>query len=255
MAIRYSNTLLNNAAGGFGVREFLRDGRIYLYTGTQPATSDVAPTTTLLCTYTLSGGTFTTPVQSTGTCTISGSGGTVDTITVGGMAENLLSSAVAWDSDVTTTAVAVAANINANQNFLNITADNAAGVVNLYAPHWMGANADGLTVASTETTLVVTDAPFASGTTAINGLNFLFPAVLGVLSKEATVWQGTAVAAGTAGFFRFVAGGSTVDGVLGTEVRFDGSVGTSGADLNLSSVAIADTSVQTISGFDLNVGQ
>jgi hypothetical protein len=171
------------------------------------------------------------------------------------MDENLLSAAVAWDTNVTTTAVAVAANINAKQNALNITADNTAGVVNLYAPFWLGALADGLTVLSTETTLVVTDANFSTGTTAVNGLNFKFPAVAGVLSKETTIWQGTAAATGTAGYFRFVAGGSTVSGVGGTDVRFDGSVGTSGADLNLSSTSIASASEQTISGFDINVGQ
>jgi len=254
MAITFSTELLNKAAEGYGVRELLRDGRLYLYTGTSPGVN-AAATGTLLNIYTLSGGAFTPPVRAVGTATISGSGGTVDTIKVGGMAENLLSAAVAWDTDVTTTAVAVAANINAKQNALNITADNTAGVVNLYAPFWLGALADGLTVASTETTLVVTDANFSTGTTALNGLNFKFPAVAGVLSKETTIWQGTAAATGTAGYFRFVAGGSTVSGVGGTDVRFDGSVGTSGADLNLSSTSIASASEQTISGFDINVGQ
>lgn len=265
MAIRFSTALKNAAAGGFGVREMLRDGRLYLYSGAQPSSADVAPTGTLLCTYTLSGGTFTAPVRSAAKFTISGASGSIDTVNVGGMTFNLLSAAVAYDTSTTVTATNVKNNINARQNPLNIVADSSGADVILYLPYWLGANGDALTLAVTSTTLTTsinggsssafggTGSPNA-GTTAVNGLNFQFPAVAGVLSKETTIWQGTAAATGTAGYFRFVAGGSTVDGVANADVRFDGSVGTSGADLNLSSVSIASASVQTISGFDLNVG-
>jgi hypothetical protein len=163
---------------------------------------------------------------------------------------NLLSAAVAWDTDLTTTAAAVAANINARQNPLNITATANVGVVTLSLPFWLGAEGDSLTLVSTETagtTLAVADANFSGGTTAVNGLNFLEAAVAGVLSKEATVWQGTGLADGTAGWFRFVAGGSTVSGVSGSDVRFDGSVATSGGDMTISSTDINADAIYTIS--------
>ena len=265
MPIRFSTALRNAAAGGFGVREFLRDGRLFVYSGAQPASADVAPTGTLICTYTLSGGSFTAPTRSSAKFTIAGGSGSIDTVKVGGLTENLLSAAVPYNISTTQTATDVAANINARQNGLNIVAQASGSDVNLYLPHWLGANGNGLTLAVTATTLTAqinggssstfggTGSP-AAGVTAVNGLNFQFPAVNGVLSKEVTVWQGTAAVTGTAGYFRFVAGGSTVDGVGGTDIRFDGSVATSGGDLNLSSTSFASGAVQTISGFDINVG-
>lgn len=75
-------------------------------------------------------------------------------------------------------------------------------------------------------------------------------AVAGVLSKNADeTWQGTAVADGTAGWFRCYQSGDD-PAVAETELaRFDGAVSTSGAQLNMSSTAIVDLAVQTISAF------
>jgi hypothetical protein len=75
-------------------------------------------------------------------------------------------------------------------------------------------------------------------------------ALAGVLSKAvAETWQGTAVATDTAGWFRCYQDGD--DPALASTVmaRFDGSVSTSGAQLNMSSTAIVTSAVQTISAF------
>ena len=72
----------------------------------------------------------------------------------------------------------------------------------------------------------------------------------GVLAKNsAEVWQGTAVATNTAGWFRCYQAGD--DPALASTVmaRFDGSISTSGAQLNMSSTSIAQSAVQTISAF------
>lgn len=265
MAIRVSTKFRNKISEGYGVRELLRDGRIYIYSGSQPANADTAPTGTLLATFTLSGGTFTPPVGSAASLTISGSTGTLDTVTVGGMAFDLLGGTpVAITSgSLGTSADNIAAQINATQNPLNIEAtSDSVDTITLTCPAWMGANADGLTVAHTETTSTVTvnggsSATFGGtgspngGTTAVNGLNFQFPASSGVLSKESTVWQDTSADnTGTAGWFRFVAGGSLVSGGT-TEVVFDGNVATSGGDLNMTSTSITASSTQTISTFTI----
>jgi len=264
MALRFSTGCRNAVAGGFGWREALKDGRLYVYSGTQPTDADQDVEGTLLVTFTLSGGTYTAPVRSQAKITLSGASGSLDTVSVGGAAFNLLSAAVSFSSDLTTTAAAVASNINARQNPLNIVATSSGADITLSLPYWMGALGDGLSVAATATTLVATinggssttfggtGAP-AAGTTSVNGLNFQFPAVAGVLSKESTIWQGTAAATGTAGWFRYVAGGSTVSGISTTDTRFDGSIATSGSDMDIANTLITSGSVQTINTFTFTV--
>jgi hypothetical protein len=82
--------------------------------------------------------------------------------------------------------------------------------------------------------------------------HFLASAVAGVLSKDANVWSGVASATGTATYFRLVV--NTDTGVSSTtEIRMQGTIGTSGADLNMSSVAIVSAATQTIDTFDLTM--
>jgi hypothetical protein len=80
--------------------------------------------------------------------------------------------------------------------------------------------------------------------------HFLAAAVSGVLSKAADVWSGVAGATGTANYFRLVV--NTDTGVSSTtEIRLQGTVGTSGADINMSSVSIQSGATQTIDTWDL----
>lgn len=69
-----------------------------------------------------------------------------------------------------------------------------------------------------------------------NGINFGAP-VSGALSKaSAETWRGLAIAAGTVGWFRFVANPSDAGASSTSLARIDGTVGTtgSGADMILS---------------------
>jgi hypothetical protein len=82
--------------------------------------------------------------------------------------------------------------------------------------------------------------------------HFLASAVGGVLSKDANVWSGVASATGTSTHFRLVV--NTDTGVLSTtEIRMQGTIGTSGADLNMSSVAIVSAATQTVDTFALTM--
>ena len=82
--------------------------------------------------------------------------------------------------------------------------------------------------------------------------HFLAAAVSGVLSKAADIWSGVASASGTASYFRLVV--NTDTGVLSTtEIRVQGTVGTSGADINMSSVSIVSGATQTIDTWDLTM--
>lgn len=82
-----------------------------------------------------------------------------------------------------------------------------------------------------------------------NGLTW-DDAVAGVLSKAAAeTWQGTAVATNTAGWFRCYQTGDDPANAETVLARFDGSVSTSGAQLNMSSTSIVLDAIQTISAF------
>lgn len=91
------------------------------------------------------------------------------------------------------------------------------------------------------------------------GLTFDAIVVAGTLPKAAAeVWNGTAGATGTAGWFRFHeldtnkatteasadAGGSGVKAL-------DGSIAVSGADLNMSNVSVVSGATQTVTDFNI----
>ncbi len=83
--------------------------------------------------------------------------------------------------------------------------------------------------------------------------HFEAAAVSGVLSKvSGDVWSGVASATGTATYFRLqlpADGG----GLSTSALRMQGTIGTSGADLNMSSVSIVSAATQTIDTFDLTM--
>jgi hypothetical protein len=72
----------------------------------------------------------------------------------------------------------------------------------------------------------------------------------GVIAKESGTWSQVATATGTANFFRLVR--TTDDGDdSATAIRLQGSVSTSGAELNLSNINIVAGSTLTIDTFSL----
>ena len=78
-----------------------------------------------------------------------------------------------------------------------------------------------------------------------NGLNFGAVSE-GTLAKETgEVWSGVAGNTGTAGWFRFYAN-DVGTGASTTAIRFDGSVATSGAQLNMSNTTITTAGTTTI---------
>jgi hypothetical protein len=84
-----------------------------------------------------------------------------------------------------------------------------------------------------------------------NGLEFGTPAS-GVIAKNSQVWSGIGIGGGgTAGWFRLCAN-PTDAGVLSLVLpRIDGTVGTSGAQLNMSSTTIVVGATTTIDTFQL----
>ncbi len=91
------------------------------------------------------------------------------------------------------------------------------------------------------------------------GLTFDAIAVVGTLPKAAAeVWNGTAGASGTAGWFRFeeldtdkATTEASADSGGALDKRLDGSIAVSGADLNMSNVSVVSGATQTVTDFNL----
>jgi hypothetical protein len=83
------------------------------------------------------------------------------------------------------------------------------------------------------------------------GLSLAAAAASGAISKLSTqTWKGTAAATGIGAFFRYVRTGDT--GALSTtDKRIQGTVGVSGADLNVSSTTFTATNEYMLDFFSL----
>jgi len=128
--------------------------------------------------------------------------------------------------------------------FKNLFTD---GIIHIYSG---SQPADADTTESGTLLLKITESSLAfTGGSATNGLEFR-AVTSGVLSKNATVWSGVGLVTATAGWFRFYDNLNTT-GASTTAVRFDGSVGTSGSELVLSSTSIAVSATTTVDTFTM----
>lgn len=254
MTLRLSTGMRDflNKYGSIG--DAMRNGRIEIYSGSQPSTADAAATGTLLCTITSSSGALTNEVLATGTVTLTGgASGSVDSITVNSV--NVLNAVVNFNTSLTQTAADVAAQINRSQSNPNYTATSSGAVVTIKALPGTDTAPNGFVVTSTTTTITKTDANMAGGVAGVNGLQFDISSS-GVMTKLSTqTWSGTNAATGTAGWFRqygSVADTGALDSTL-LLLRMDGSVSTSGAEMNLNSVAFTSGATTTLSSWSMTV--
>lgn len=253
MTLRLSSALRNLVNADASLKGALHNGQIDIYTGAQPATADAAPTGTLLATITSSSGARTAEVLATGTVTLAGSSGSVTALTVNGI--SIIDGAVPFNTNLTQTALDLAAMINNSRSSPDYTATSSGSVVTIRPMRGTGASVNTFAVVTTLTTMTSTDVALSGGVTAVNGLRFGTSSA-GVLVKLASqAWSGVASSSGTAGWFRFT--GSVADsGVVDStesQVRMDGAISTSGAQLNMSSTAITASATQTISSFPITL--
>lgn len=205
---------------------------------TEPTTADAAETGTLLGTLTLSGAAHTPETRAEWKCTLGGASGTLDTLLVGLV--NILPSAVTYITDLSTTAALVATTINNACRSTHFVARSSGADVYILAPIGSATVYNAVALTATSTTLTCTIAstgyPASSGGTAgvaaVNGLNFQFPAVAGVLTKETTLWEDTSAdATGTSVYARLILDKDD-DNLASTAYRrVQFSIGTSGADI------------------------
>ncbi|MDD3885169.1 MAG: hypothetical protein PHW66_09620 [Gallionella sp.] len=271
MALRFSSAMQNFIAENGSWKDAMDNGSIEIYTGTQPATPDLAPTGTLLVTLTSSAGAKTNEVRPVGVVTLAGGTTTGDDVTALTIKTvDVLGGTVAWNSSLTQTATDCALAINRNPKNKWVVATSSGAVITLTGLPGVGALLNSAALACTgagSMSPTITSTTFGSstgggvvGVDAINGLRIDYNAAAGVVTKDVTqTWSGTAVGAGTqtAGWFRFK--GAVVDaGALDNAtppvfLRFDGAIATSGSQMNMSSTSITNGALQTLSTFSFTV--
>lgn len=85
-----------------------------------------------------------------------------------------------------------------------------------------------------------------------NGLNF-GEVSAGVLSKEPSeTWSGEGLVDGIAGWFR-IYDNNKISGASSTAIRMDGSIGTSGSQLNMSSTSVVTGGTTTVDSVSLTM--
>ena len=245
MALRLSTGLRNKLNAGGSLKKSLHDGVIRIYTGSQPAAADDAVTGTLLASITLVSGALTegtesTPQRDTATFTY-GSNGDIYKLVVNG---NIYSYTTIAGDDAPKTAEALAKLVDKDND---VVVGRNSNVIYVSAKH-PGVT---YTLANTGTTtpgnLVLAN---TQANVRLNGLQF-GAVTAGVLTKEAGVWSGVAVATGTAGWFRFQGVGIDDDTLSTVFVRLDGNIATSGANMNMSSTSITSGATQTVDTFSV----
>ena len=242
------------------LRQLVQNGRIQIYSGTQPVSADTASNGTLLATITTSSGVFTAATLPQWQFTISGTSGSIDSVKVGGL--EILGSTINFTTDLTTIAAAVASAINNFYSLVDYTATSSSATVTIVGPQNSGTALNPLTLTVTATTLVATPAnsgsPTTSGVATVNGLLFTFPAnASGYVSKSGT-WTGTGVATGTAAWFRYLCDGADAgNSATTTYRRFDGSITIAGGsgDATLTNTAVTSGQSVTVSSFDMYIQQ
>jgi len=255
MALKYSTGLRNFLIGEGTLRKAFEDGVLNLYSGAAPANADDAPTGVLLAKITKASGAVaagerSTPQIGTIGITVAGVGATIIVaVTVDGAGPTDYTYAVLAEDNTLAKVAQKVARMLSDIPQLAAVATGADG--NLYVK----SRIDGLSFtiakggggAGGTATWSVTSAVVAA--VRVNTLQFGNPAA-GAIAKNADVWSGVGLVAGTAGYFRLV---TSLDGGLlsTTDSRIQGTISTSGADLNMSSLNIALGATQTIDTFQL----
>lgn len=255
MAFKVSKALRNFLLEGGSFKHGMSNCVMKWYTGSQPSTADAAPTGTLLVTLSSSSGALTREVQSIGSVDLTGgAAGSVDTITVNSIA--ILPAAVSFNTSLAQTAADVVTAINNNPlNYLYETYVASTDVITIRAKPGLGALPNGWVVASTVTTITKTDNNMAGGVTAVNGLKWGDASANAISKLSTQTWSGVAGNTGTAGWFRIEAAVSDAGGSDSSEaiLRVDGTIATSGGEINMGSLTITSGLTYTLDTFTVTL--
>ncbi len=253
MALKLSTGLRNFLLGEGNIRKAFEDAILNIYSGAAPSSADDAATGTLLCKVTKASGSVAAEARSSpqiGLITI-GSHAPGETfiinVTVDGVGPTGHTFTNTPDAGgVADVAMKVAEMLNDIPQLMAIPSGSDGNIFIASRVAGIGftlANGGGTGTISTLTSEV-------KAAVSLNTLK-LADSSAGVIAKNSDVWSGVGLGSGgTAGYFRLVTNLDT-GGLSTTEIRLQGNVSTSGAELNLSSLNIVGGATQTIDTFQL----
>ena len=251
MAEKLSTGLRDFVNGGGSKRAFLQDCIMKIYDGAPPADADAAVTGNLLVTITQGSDTtynrdgWGEIVNVLVTSHAPGDTFSFD-VTIG--AETLVTTRTYTNTPDAGAAADVAVRLCRLFNEVGCfaCATGTDGNINVMAP-----SRKALTIAlhaGATGSVTITDNKYAPDTTG-TCLNF-GPSVSGSMSKTSDIWSGLVALSGTAGYFRFVQ--TNDDGTLSTtQRRMQGSISTSGAELNMDNLTISAGKTHTVDTYSV----
>ena len=249
MALSFSKELKNRLLQGESLKQAISGGCLKIYAGTRPTNADTGiGTATLLATLSYDGLTYSETAVNyykTSFIKITGDLGTgIVRITLGSTNYDFSESNYSSLQDLL---INIATTINKRDMRVFVVPIFGTGITDTgVAISARTAGEDiyiyGDTVGAS---VSVTTIDGSSANRNSNGL-ILGTAVDGAISKESGVWKGIAIASGTATWFRIQGPGEDDDSTRYDLVRLDGTVGTSGADLILSSTSITSGATITV---------
>jgi hypothetical protein len=248
MALKLSTGLRNFLIGEGCLRKAFEDGILNIYSGTSPTEADDAETGVLLARISKSSGVVAANARSTPklcTVTISGTPDAGDVVKLDIDGTNYQYTLAAADDSVAKVALKVARMLNDSPH-VDAIATGSTGVIYVQSRI---AGVDFTLTEETSTGITVAVSADIVANIAVDTLKLGVP-VLGVISKNADTWSDVALATGTAGYFRLVTS-QDLGTDNATDLRIQGTVSTSGADLNMSNINIVSGATQTIDTFTL----
>lgn len=250
MALKLSTGLKNGILNGEDIKTLLNDGVIYVYSGSAPSSADDVPTGTQLLKITKDGGALTAGLTSTAQVdevTVT-AGSTNDTFTVQlGGADNFIYTQLAGD-DATKILIGLAALLNADTSRRVIATVSRTGPELVITAKYPG---EAVTIAVSKTgggTITLTN---KVSNARLNSLH-LATAASGEITKAVETWSGVGLADGVAGYFRHVHNTDTGASST-TQCRIQGTCGSVGADLVMTSTTIATGSTNTVQTYKLRI--
>lgn len=255
MTIKLSTGLRNAMAAGLGLGGVFNRGYMKIFSGSQPSNADAAETGTLLGTVTSSSGSLTKETRATATMTATASTGTLASLLLAGTVPMIEQPTDVVAQSTTTLSAALLCDV-LNRTGL-VEASYSGAVVTVKPRPGIGDAWNSLVLTASA---IFTAGTFTSGVDAANALVWTppVPAGSGVLAKLSTqVWSFSGAATGTAGWFRLYSSDTADSGgaISGAPYypRLDGSIGTSGSDLNLANTSITSGAPVTIDQFQFTV--
>lgn len=263
MALYWSTGLRQFIAQHGSYKRALQGGCMIIFSGTVPSNADdaAASGTAQLALITLSSGSYTAETQASASITLGGSGGSVDTFTVGKSGETaveIMGAAVPWNtSGLTQTATDV---VNQIQKYLSnpeYEVSSSGAVITVKSLLGTGTAQNNFVVTVTASGGLTEDAPksLTGGVATVNGLTYLY-GVSGVLAATGT-WSGVVSNSGTASYWRIYGPNANEWGVpsSGTDlIRVQGTCGTSSSyNYVMASTTLTAATTHTVSALNLTL--